>query len=78
MAIPTVSEVELNVPELGSVAGLCFDGKTTQYYGFLYAQFPGRFRRPQPATVPWFRKKWGGTKLGLVNFIIELTSNTPC
>lgn len=64
MAIPKVTEVVLEVPKLGKVTGLCFDGKTTQYYGVPYGTVPGRFRRPQPAIEPWPNGNWDGTKLG--------------
>jgi hypothetical protein len=58
------STVELEVPSLGTVSGLCFDGETCQYYGIPYGTVPGRFRRPQPADKePWPDNKWDGTKL---------------
>ncbi|KAI1342745.1 alpha/beta-hydrolase [Xylariaceae sp. FL0016] len=58
------STVNLPVPGYGSIDGLCFDGKSTQYLGIPYATIPGRFRRPQPATAPWPEHRWDGTKLG--------------
>ncbi|KAL2004679.1 hypothetical protein VTN00DRAFT_3207 [Thermoascus crustaceus] len=57
-------KVDLDVPDLGTITGLCFDQSTCQYLGVPYAVVPGRFRRPQPAPVPWPEKKWDGTKLG--------------
>ncbi|KAK9415745.1 putative Carboxylic ester hydrolase [Seiridium unicorne] len=58
------SKVSLEVPDLGTVEGLCFDGKTSQYLGIPYAEIPGRFRRPKPASKPWPGKLWDGTKFG--------------
>ncbi|KAF2809447.1 alpha/beta-hydrolase [Mytilinidion resinicola] len=62
--VKVITKVSLNVPELGEITGICFDGKTTQYMGIPYATVPGRFRRPQPAAVPWPDQKWDGTKVG--------------
>ncbi|KAI9736173.1 MAG: hypothetical protein M1834_001058 [Cirrosporium novae-zelandiae] len=59
-----VSSASFKVPSLGEIDGLCFDGKTCQYLGIPYASIPGRFRRPQPAPVPWPGEKWDGTKFG--------------
>lgn len=64
MSATNFAEVELEVPSLGKVTGLCFEGKTTQYYGVPYGTVPGRFRRPQPAVEPWPNRRWDGTKLG--------------
>lgn len=55
--------VDLDVPSLGTITGLCFDGGVTQYLGVPYATVPGRFRRPQPAPGSWPDKKWDGTQL---------------
>ena len=57
------STVDLEVSELGTITGLCFDNGTTQYLGLPYASVPGRFRRPQPSVTPWPDKRWDGTKL---------------
>ncbi|KAF2115004.1 Alpha/Beta hydrolase protein [Lophiotrema nucula] len=56
-------EVELEVPSLGTLTGICFDKGTTQYLSVPYASVPGRFRRPSPSAAPWPEKKWDGTKL---------------
>ncbi|KAI8722865.1 Carboxylic ester hydrolase [Fusarium sp. LHS14.1] len=58
------SPIELQVPGLGNLTGLCFDGKVCQYMGVPYATIPGRFRRSQPVKGPWPEEKWDGTKLG--------------
>lgn len=58
-----VSQVSLDVPSLGQITGLCYDGETCQYLGIPYATIPGRFRRPQPAPA-WPSGSWDGTKLG--------------
>lgn len=49
----SVSNVNVDVPSLGSAEGFCYDGKTCQYLSIPYATVPGRFRRPQPAPSPW-------------------------
>ncbi|KIW64786.1 hypothetical protein PV04_09695 [Phialophora macrospora] len=64
MADPVVNKVELDVPSLGTITGLCFYDQTCQYYGIPYATVPGRFRRPQPSPKPWPNNRWDGTKLG--------------
>lgn len=61
--IPQINEVEVDVPTLGTVAGLCYNGRTCQYLGIPYAKIPGRFRRAVPAE-PWKEGRWDGTKLG--------------
>lgn len=64
MSTPKViTNIELSVPELGTISGLCYDNTTTQYLGVPYGTVPGRFRRPQPAPVPWPDRKWDGTKV---------------
>jgi hypothetical protein len=60
------SKSTLSVPKFGTIQGICFDGKTTQYLGIPYATIPGRFRRPQPVKAPWPDHYWDGTKLGCV------------
>ncbi|UPK91559.1 hypothetical protein LCI18_002494 [Fusarium solani-melongenae] len=58
------SPIELQIPGLGNLSGLCFDGKACQYMGVPYATIPGRFRRSQPIEEgPWPEKRWDGTKL---------------
>lgn len=57
------ANVDLDVPELGTITGLCFDNGVAQYLGVPYATVPGRFRRSQPLAAPWPDKKWDGTKL---------------
>lgn len=49
----SVSNVNVDVPSLGSTEGICYDGKTCQYLSIPYATIPGRFRRPKPAPSPW-------------------------
>jgi hypothetical protein len=61
---PQVSTVQLDVPSLGTITGLCFDGSICQYLGIPYADVPGRFRRSVPAAEPWPEERWDGTKLG--------------
>ncbi|RMJ06783.1 hypothetical protein BHE90_015287 [Fusarium euwallaceae] len=58
------SPIGLQVPGLGNLSGLCFDGKVCQYMGVPYATIPGRFRRSQPVEGPWPDDRWDGTKLG--------------
>ena len=66
MAPKKWQSVGLQVPDLGTVTGLCFDQQTCQYTGIPYATVPGRFRRPQPAADAWPENKWDGTKIGYV------------
>ena len=58
-----ITNVELVVPELGTITGICFDGATSQYLGVPYGVVPNRFRRPQPSPTPWPDGKWDGTKV---------------
>ena len=65
------SPIELQVPGLGNLSGLCFDGEVCQYMGVPYATIPGRFRRSQPIEGPWPEKRWDGTKLGYEEFRVD-------
>ncbi|KAH8901120.1 alpha/beta-hydrolase [Thozetella sp. PMI_491] len=62
--IPQVSQVQLDVPGLGTVTGLSLNKHVCQYLGIPYAQVPGRFRRSIPTPAPWKDGQWDGTKLG--------------
>lgn len=62
------SPIDLQVPSLGTLTGLCFDDQVCQYTGVPYASIPGRFRRSQPIEGSWPDEKWDGTKLGYEYF----------
>lgn len=69
------STATLRIPELGTIEGLCSNGKTTQFFGIPYAKIPGRFRRPQPIQPPWPKgASWDGTKLGYVRLLAHIIS----
>ena len=61
--IPTIDTVELKVPQLGTITGLRYNGKTCQYLGIPFGEIPGRFRRSTLVTK-WDGGRWDGTKLG--------------
>ncbi|CAK7236589.1 hypothetical protein SCUCBS95973_009658 [Sporothrix curviconia] len=61
--IPSLGQVTLDVPGLGSITGLSLNNTTCQYLGIPYASIPGRFRRSVPATA-WADGQHDGTKLG--------------
>ncbi|KAF9869968.1 hypothetical protein CkaCkLH20_12577 [Colletotrichum karsti] len=60
----TWNPIDLEVPELGTLTGLCFDNRTCQYTNVPYATIVGRFRRSQPYQGTWPGGKLDGTKLG--------------
>ncbi|CAG9943064.1 unnamed protein product [Clonostachys rosea f. rosea IK726] len=62
--IPSIDQVFLEVPSLGTLKGISLNGKTCQYLGIPYASVPGRFRRSVPASEPWENGNWDGTRLG--------------
>ena len=52
--IPEVGSVELEVPQLGKIKRLKYDGGSyCQYLGIPYADIPGRFRKSVLAAEPW-------------------------
>lgn len=61
--IPSVGQVELSVPGLGTVTGLSYNNKTCQYLGIPYGKIAGRFRKSTLVTE-WGNQIWDGTKLG--------------
>ncbi|KAK7420229.1 hypothetical protein QQX98_002884 [Neonectria punicea] len=61
--IPSIGQVDLNVPELGTVTGISLNNEVCQYLGIPYGEVPGRFRRSVPSR-PWKGGKHDGTKLG--------------
>ncbi|KPM42995.1 hypothetical protein AK830_g3511 [Neonectria ditissima] len=61
--IPSIGQVELKVPGLGSVTGISLNNEVHQYLGVPYGEVPGRFRR-SVASGPWKNGQHDGTKLG--------------
>lgn len=70
------NKVELEVPDLGTLTGLCFDDNVCQYTGIPYATVPGRFRRSKPVLGEWPNRKWDGTKLGYAFLLFTYLSCT--
>jgi hypothetical protein len=63
--IPEVGSVELEVPQLGKIKGLKYDGGSCcQYLGIPYADIPGRFRQSLAAAEPWKGGEWNVINLG--------------
>lgn len=74
MAPKETITIDLEVPGLGTVTGLCHDNDHCQYLGIPYATVPGRFRRSKPSATPWPDNKLDGTKLRFV-MLVEQDSN---
>lgn len=63
-SVPTVDNVEIEIPSLGNIKGITYENELTQFLGIKYADIPGRFRRSIPAAEPWVGGSHDGTKLG--------------